>query len=156
MIHPTRPVAAVFAALALAGCRDAAGVRDPLVGSYVLRAVGGRPLPVVTSSGRGFEGGLEETRTLEQRYDFAADGTVRITTTIRQLSERPPRDTVATFSGELGYWRDGSRVTVGPKKPCPPNALCPANVEGRLIGRAYMRFEFPSPTPTPWEYEAVR
>jgi hypothetical protein len=157
VLRPSLPAAALLAAIALAGCRDATAVRDPIVGTFVLRAVGGRALPVVTSQGANFRGGTDTITLLASHYDFAADGTVRLTTSMRYTSDVPARDTVATYTAtDLGYSRSGRVLTIAPRTPCPPNALCSGPWEAVYLGGARLLMSFPYPTPTLWEYEAVR
>jgi hypothetical protein len=155
-MRPSLP-AALLAALALAGCRDATAARGPIVGTFVLRAVGGRALPVVTSQGPNLQGGTETIMLLASRYDFAADGTVRITSSTRFTSDVPARDTVATYTAaDFGYSRKGHVLTIAPRTPCPPNALCLGPQEAVYLGGSRLLMSFPYPRPILWEYEAVR
>lgn len=149
--------AALLAALALAGCRDATAAGDPIVGTFTLRTVGGRALPVVTSRGPTLQGGTETISLLESRYDFAADGSVRITSRTRFTSDVPARDTVASYTTtDFGYRRNGNVVTIAPRTPCPPNALCLGPYKALYVGGSRLLLSFGHPEPTVWEYEEVR
>jgi hypothetical protein len=123
----------MLAALAAAGCGSATAPAD-LAGTYVLRTVQGSALPAVLSSGQSAAGGTETITLLASSFRFERGGAVRYVATLRNVSDRPARDTSFTVTASLTYRRVGPRVEISPDPPCPDTALCGGYFTGRLAG----------------------
>jgi hypothetical protein len=118
----------VAGALGACGSDAVAPVAARFDGAYALEAVDGIRLPATVADEPGYRSIL-----LADTLTFQRDGIVARSMVYRQVSAtRSPRDTVYHLRMTFPYTVEASRLTIGSRTPCPPNANCVGREDGTI------------------------
>ncbi len=97
-------------------------------GVYVVQKVDGEAFPATIAKGGG-----QHYILLADTMRFLPQGMVARTVVYRHSStDMFPRDSVYRIHVSFPYVLDGRRVTIGNRRPCPPNAQCIGSEEGMI------------------------
>ena len=110
---------------AVIACSEPLEPRD-IAGFYMLDTINGQRLPVVI-------GPIPEQTVSVQSGSLTLweDGTAATIEQRREVRKNVPSE--QTYTAELRYDLNGDRIRLGPRTPCPPNALC-AELNGVVNG----------------------